>query len=297
MISHWQIVAHATEVAKPGDYVRMPGPYGREIVVSNFDGLVKVWDNRCPHRGARIYQDDGGNRQPVCSYHGRCAKSDAVGAYPTLLAGEWVYAILDGQNGGRMPGNTPPNDMRLYARADFVYDCEFQVAIENALDFEHVAFAHPNSLARLDLSPGEIQLEKLGSSAQAFKSGISRRLDLLEPLFTGGQPSRPRWGEGVDYWHSYASPFMCVSSTRGFTYSLQLYIPREDGKTTLVHRMYAALHTPRAEGFLRSAFETNCRVFEEDAKLCALVPADHASQAEHHEQRIAHFREYFSGAM
>lgn len=293
MISHWQIVAHASEVASPGAYVLLPGPFGRQIVVSNFEGVFKVWDNRCPHRGMQIYEEPRGIAAPVCKYHGRCASLDAVGTYPTIVQGDWILAILDGQDGARMPDSLPPDGLSYFGRMDMRYECELHVAIENALDAEHVPTVHPNSLGRLDLYPGRVSLQGLGSSVQNFRSGISERLDKIEHLFVPLEA----FEQDVDYRHAYVSPYMCVSTTRGFTYSLQLYIPQRDGHVDLVHRMYVAPHKGAAASFVKSAFDTNFRVFDEDRLICARVPGDVWGTPEHHEERIAHFREHYTGQL
>ena len=138
-MSQWQIVAHVNEVANPGDYVLLPGPYGRQIVVSNFDGLIKVWNNRCPHRGARIHTEPHGNGPAACKYHGRCAKPGQPNFmdYPSVVGPTWVYASLDGtadRSPAYLTGFSLPPGCKLFHRLDMVLPCSVHVAIENALD-------------------------------------------------------------------------------------------------------------------------------------------------------------------
>ena len=67
----WLILGHESQVRNPGDFftTRM----GREpvIVVRHTDGSVRVFVNRCAHRGARVCDATAGTtREFVCAYHG-----------------------------------------------------------------------------------------------------------------------------------------------------------------------------------------------------------------------------------
>jgi len=66
----WVYVAHASEVAKPGDYVIRN--IGRQPVIVSRDkaGDVHVLLNRCTHRGNRVVNDLCGNSMNFrCAYH------------------------------------------------------------------------------------------------------------------------------------------------------------------------------------------------------------------------------------
>ncbi len=67
----WLILGHESQVRNPGDFftTRM----GREpvIVARHTDGSVRVFVNRCAHRGARVCDATAGTtREFVCAYHG-----------------------------------------------------------------------------------------------------------------------------------------------------------------------------------------------------------------------------------
>ncbi len=283
----WQIVAHVSEVAKPGDFVTLPAPNGGQIVVSNFDDLIKVWDGRCPHRGARIHTEPSGNARPVCAYHGRCAHPSRVRAWPTLIQDDWVMTQFENDEGcGEVPAARVPRGMTLWGRLDLTMDCSLQVAIENALDFEHVKHVHPESLAMLKLSSRHIVLLKDGSSVQSFHAGMATRLEKLASLVDiRDTPIIP------GYVHAFYAPGTCLSSTAGYSYSLQNYFPTGDCRTHFVHRMYVPPHSPRMKSFYASAFAMNRQVFEEDAAVCARMPkAGPIYPTEPHESRIAHYR-------
>jgi phenylpropionate dioxygenase-like ring-hydroxylating dioxygenase large terminal subunit len=66
----WVYVAHASEVAKPGDYVIRTLGLQPVIVSRDKAGEVNVLLNRCPHRGNRVANDLAGNSMNFrCAYH------------------------------------------------------------------------------------------------------------------------------------------------------------------------------------------------------------------------------------
>lgn len=67
----WLYVGHESELAKPNDFLtRTLG--GRPVVFArDAKGQVRVWLNSCPHRGAMLCREGGGNaRFLTCFYHG-----------------------------------------------------------------------------------------------------------------------------------------------------------------------------------------------------------------------------------
>ncbi len=284
----WHPVANRSELARPGDYLVLPWKADGEIALTNIDGEIVAFDNRCPHRGARIFTDMRGNRPPVCGYHGRCARAEQMQRFQAFAWGDWIIAEsnvdfpLDARSyvgGMDLLRDLPP--LALHGEITFVMDCDWTVAIENALDFEHVAHLHGNSLARLALQPGNFRPYADGSSMQAFKAESLRRMDSVFPHQAE-----------FDYVHAHLFPQTCISSTRGWTYSLQHYFPRADGRTNFVHRLYSTPTTRPVPGFFDAAFALNRKVFEEDAAICANVPAGHAGALGPLDARIAHFRSH-----
>ena len=67
----WLYLGHESELKKPNDFkTRTVG--GRPLIFAkDKKGTVRVWINSCPHRGAMICREDGGNaRFMTCAYHG-----------------------------------------------------------------------------------------------------------------------------------------------------------------------------------------------------------------------------------
>jgi fatty-acyl-CoA synthase len=67
----WVYVGHESEVPAPGDFVRRQIGLQPVIMVRGQDGKVRVFYNRCRHRGNLLCLPEKGNTaQFVCPYHG-----------------------------------------------------------------------------------------------------------------------------------------------------------------------------------------------------------------------------------
>ena len=272
MKSAWHLVGHTSELASPGDFINLP-VFGTEgIAVMNYEGYFHAWDGRCPHRGARIFGNEThGNRLPVCGYHNRCAKPtltpglvwQSIGGFIFVSSVRDLRRIDDLSSAHQFLCNSP-DGLRLISRQQFVMDCDWRVAVENALDLEHVPHVHAQSLARLGLTRASLLKYGDGSSIEYMDSKESARLDKIEPLFSHSIDH--------DYVHAHFFPYAAVSSTRGFTYSLQNYFPTPDGRTWFLHRLYAMPASGAAQSYVEGVARINAQVFAEDAEICAQVP-------------------------
>jgi phenylpropionate dioxygenase-like ring-hydroxylating dioxygenase large terminal subunit len=67
----WVYLGHETEVPNPGDYIRRQIGLQPLVVVRGDDGAVRVFFNRCRHRGNLLCHRDRGNVATIiCPYHG-----------------------------------------------------------------------------------------------------------------------------------------------------------------------------------------------------------------------------------
>lgn len=292
-MNHFHPIAHRSELEHDGDFVCLPWKADSEVAIVNAGGELFAFDNRCPHRGARIYTDLHGNREPRCAYHARLVTGAIASRLPMIKIGGFLFvseladAVMPFSAG--VFRAAPP--LRMHSLFTLQMECHWTVAVENALDFDHVATVHTDSLAKLGLQPFQLQTFEDGSSIENFLGiGVASgtRALRMQALF----PDSRDFGRGQVYMHAHAFPFTCLSSTGGWTYSLQHYLPRADGRTTFIHRLYAAESTRPVPEFLASAARMNEQVFREDAAVCATVPAHHRGALGPSERRIAHFRRF-----
>ena len=68
----WMYVAHVSQLANPGDFVRHDLAGESVIVVRDRSGELRALYNFCTHRGARLLEGEAGNcgRAVTCTYHG-----------------------------------------------------------------------------------------------------------------------------------------------------------------------------------------------------------------------------------
>jgi phenylpropionate dioxygenase-like ring-hydroxylating dioxygenase large terminal subunit len=69
---HWQLAAHVSDVAAPGDFITVDIADDRALVVRGEDGAVRAFHNLCRHRGSRVTAERSGHcpRAFVCPFHG-----------------------------------------------------------------------------------------------------------------------------------------------------------------------------------------------------------------------------------
>ena len=73
----WLWLGHDSQVARPGDFFTARMAAERVIVVRHVDGSIRVFHNRCTHRGAEVCAESAGNaRSFVCPYHAWTYRTD-----------------------------------------------------------------------------------------------------------------------------------------------------------------------------------------------------------------------------
>ena len=98
----WAFVGHESEVASPGEFVTRR--LGRQPVLLTRDdsGAVRLWSNRCPHRGATVCAlDKGQTRFFRCPYH--AWTFDTAGTLVSLPAEEGFGPEFDRATHGLAP--------------------------------------------------------------------------------------------------------------------------------------------------------------------------------------------------
>jgi phenylpropionate dioxygenase-like ring-hydroxylating dioxygenase large terminal subunit len=298
--SFWHLVCHRSELAQPGDYVRL-GWLGDDAIAWRDRDEIVVFDNVCPHRGTRFLDGASGNAPLVCPYHGWSYRNGRLRVPPnsdvpreradrvdlcrlrSAWCGEFLFAsiaprfTLEEQLEGVWDALAAISGL-VDRRADFnayAYECDWRVAVENALEPYHIATIHPSSLGELRLEPGTNDLHPWSSVWRAAiqDERTDRRLRQLERLFEPAERYR-------GYLSIYLFPFSMVSTTYGFSFSQQSFFPGVDPlRTNFYSRLLTArLKSPAAAEALASFFEStaqfNRRVFDEDHAICRRVHTD-----------------------
>jgi nitrite reductase/ring-hydroxylating ferredoxin subunit len=296
---NWHLFCHRSELANPFEYLRLE-VFGDEVVAFNDGAGIVVFDNRCPHRGARIYDDMAGKRRWVCPYHGwsfakgrffipqketfrDCDPATAeLNRYATAWVGDFLFVSKSPcrQIGEQLDGVeevVASISRSIGKRRDlnaYPYRCDWKIAVENALDQYHVALVHHDTLNRLRLEPAVD--EYLGannvSRAALGDEKAVKKLKSLGRLFD--IEYKPDGYIAIQLF-----PFTFLTSTFGYSYSLQQFYPSAvPDKTAFVSRFYsgrlsAKLPPDTMDAFFASSVELNHQVFTEDAEICARIPS------------------------
>jgi ethylbenzene dioxygenase subunit alpha len=99
----WLFLAHDSQIARPGDYVRTFMGEDEVLVVRQKDRSVRAFLNTCTHRGNRLCRADRGNAKAfTCNYHGWAFGADgSLAAVP--LEKEAYFGEIDRSKHGLVP--------------------------------------------------------------------------------------------------------------------------------------------------------------------------------------------------
>jgi phenylpropionate dioxygenase-like ring-hydroxylating dioxygenase large terminal subunit len=319
---YWHLVCHRRELLGSNDFIKFKTPIG-DVVVFNDEGNLLAFDNRCAHRGTFIYPNDFGNQPNTCRYHGWTFKngkliipnadqfkacnidSADLKKYTLEWCGDFLFlgitpkkALHDQLDG--IATYLENISFNIDSRRDFSayeYECYWPLAIENALEPYHIEMVHPKTLASLNLGPGSNEFFEFGSiwKAPVCNKRIEKQLVGLNRFFN------------IDYQYEgymsiYMFPFTMISSTYGYSYSVQNFFPSaetQDRTHFLSRLLVPPLKNSSFEGIIDPFFESSSRVnrlvFEGDHSICKLMPRDSWSSKEliymsEAEAKIGHFR-------
>jgi nitrite reductase/ring-hydroxylating ferredoxin subunit len=324
--SFWHLLCHRSELTNHRDFLRIRC-LEQELVVARDQGNHLVFDNICPHRGTKIFINDFGNGPISCPYHGwtynsgklhipcreRFCEQDLDGLSLSLHRVEWcgdfLFAAknplqsLELQLGGLYDEieaiSFGVDGRHSWSSYDFM--CNWMIAVENALDSLHTPYVHNQSLNRLKLSDPINTIYGVNSVArfQIKDQAIQSKLIKIERLFA----SYHRFG---GYLSIYLFPFTMLTSTFGFTYSLQHFFPSNlPEKTNFYSRLLRGslrgeLSPHALNAYFDSITEFNKTVFEEDNDICHRIDFEHHSifdlkRLSVDEEKIVHFRKTLQG--
>lgn len=296
---NWHLFCHRSELAQPFEFLRLE-VFGEEVVAFHDGEQVVVFDNRCPHRGTRIFDGTCGKQRWVCPYHGWSfvkgrffvpQKETFRGEDPTTAQlnryrTTWVRDFLFIAKSPRLPieeqlagvlDSVAAISRSIGGRRDlnaYAYECDWKIAVENALDQYHVSLVHHDTLNRLKLEPAvdEYLGQNNVSRAALGDEKIIKKLKSLGRLFD--LEFKP---DGYVAIHLF--PFTFLTSTFGYSYSLQQFLPTRSAETTtFTSRFYAGrlsskLPADTMDAFFKSSITLNHEVFAEDAAICARMPS------------------------
>ena len=323
-VSYWHLICHRNELKNDGDFLKFETPIGDVVLFNDKDNII-AFDNKCPHRGAKIYQDDSGNQLASCPYHKwtyrnsqmiipdkhrfvECNIDDVdLNKYRIEFCGDFIFLgikplfELRQQIGDSLLETLEKISFSIKNRLDlnrYNFECYWAVAIENALEPNHVPIIHSKTLGEMQLEEGENVYANANSILYApiGNSKMKKQLSSMRKFFDISYQY-----EG--YMSIYLFPFTTLNSTFGYSYGLQHFFPsaESENKTKFTSRiLISKIAKTEYKEFLDPFFKNYALsvrdVFAEDHEICRLVPRDSWSMeplkyASELEVKINHFRQ------
>jgi choline monooxygenase len=175
----WQVVGHASQVAKPGDYFTTELVGEPLLCARGEDGTLRGFYNVCRHRAGPAAEGCGSRKLFRCGYHGWTYDLDGTLISATEIEGvngfqpedfalvpvrteEWfnlVFVNLDPQAPplrqvlGDLPTQAakfPFASMKLSERRTYDMKCNWKTYVDNYLEGYHLPSVHPGLNRELD---------------------------------------------------------------------------------------------------------------------------------------------------
>ena len=285
---YYHFGAHICELAAVDSFVVID-IYKRSIVLWNDNGEYRAFENSYPHRGCRIIDKDEGCHKLVCPYHkwhfknGTTIPSQkefsqysqkelSLHYYDVQICGDFIFFSPK----PKMPlkdqlGNFWEDvfeiSKSINARVDKncqFFECNWKIAIENALETYHVPFIHKETLGKLNLQSFLVEKTKENDImiAEIGNHKLEKKLKLLKDFFS------PKYVKDA-YFSMFLYPFSMISSTYGYSYAIQNFFPKLETKTKFISKVYSIIE--KQNDFYQEVSAVNRQVFEEDAEICRLA--------------------------
>lgn len=300
----YQFAALTSELAKDRDFVCVDY-CGRAVVVQNFRGVIKAFQNVCTHRFNRIQTEISGNRPLACSYHGWTFNADGfpVGLpkrdqflgrddvdpdtlclvqYKVATCGTFVFFKI-GDSAGTLEDylgdfhavledlSTHMGDRTYFGTV--AHQANWKILVENVLECYHCSVVHPETFGA-QLGVGRAPIEQIVASGDHtsahFPRTHFRREDLRKRLF---KHLAHRTLSHDSFFHIHIFPNLFITSSEGLTFYVGHALPQTATETDLRIRYLSPAitldekQTRTHEKFTEDSIAIGLRVIEEDRAM------------------------------
>ncbi|MES2552396.1 MAG: aromatic ring-hydroxylating dioxygenase subunit alpha [Pseudomonadota bacterium] len=278
---------------------------GIPIVIQNFSGKIKAFENQCLHRQAPLQQDNYGKRPLACRYHGWSYEDSghirniphqqalyqfSPEAQHTLCLREFALEIIGNLifiNVDKDPMpihqqftdvfrdklaevSTHFSDQMIHSDIPTAYN--WKLNFENVLDYNHVAFVHPRSFKPLlstEVIPVAAEvlppIDATTLSSLSFATESSIKID--------SQPWHiqvDRYNDSDTYYNFFIYPNVNFISLGGLVFLIQQYEPVSPARTNVIFSLMTAREKqriPAIPAILWGHLKGEKRVLDEDIVL------------------------------
>jgi phenylpropionate dioxygenase-like ring-hydroxylating dioxygenase large terminal subunit len=298
----YQFAAVLNELSNDRDYVCLDY-FGTAIVVQNFKGKIKAFQNVCAHRFNRIQLGERGNRLLTCMYHGWTYDETGYPAglpkkaqfvsrgerdpklslieYKVEICGIFVFvapaslgADLKTQLGGFYE-TLLDLSKHIGGETHFSHighQANWKLLVENVIECYHCSTVHQNTFICYGFGKAEMQdlIVEGGHSSCHWPREVSVNEDQMR---RGLSHLNGRSLKHQTYHHIYVFPNMFVSSTQGTSFYVGQLLPISEDNTILRIRYFEPKmewkrwHRTRQDLVNVETVEIGVRLIEEDRQI------------------------------
>ncbi len=276
-LRHWLFAGSVFELPNHEDY-RSVEIAGISVILQNFHGRIRAFNNVCTHRFARIHADKQGNRQLKCPYHGWTYNEDGLpyaiphkplisevtpatlcqyrlSAWHVTTLGPLIFIkkqrpddTLDDNALERQIGKYagPLRELasacgELVEHTDYELKANWKLVVENTLEGYHVDCVHPTTIKKLGMTG--LSTENKGSYF-TFSQNNSAVFSEIDPQVSARMDTAykflARRPQRLEgYRHYFLFPNFVFASTRGESFSIQRVLPIDEKTTQLTSYLFA----------------------------------------------------------
>jgi len=301
----WQLVAHQSDLLRPGDFVPVTVLDQPLVIVHGLDGELRGFYNVCRHRAGQVALTKGNRKSLQCRYHGwtygldgslrTCPEMEETadfdrsqfGLVPVRVDrwGPFVFANLDlGAPGlAEVMGSIPAEvagagfdlgRMERVERREYLVECNWKVYVDNYLEGYHIPIAHPALFREVDYDAYQVETFRYHSRQRA----PIRELRPGEELGRDRRYMRSPDGEtdALYYWLFPNTMFNLYPDNMQTNVILPL---GPDRTLTIFDWYYAAPGTPEGWESMQQAIAFSDEIQHEDIVLCEQVQRGLRSRA------------------
>jgi phenylpropionate dioxygenase-like ring-hydroxylating dioxygenase large terminal subunit len=250
----WHFACLAPEVANDRDFVCVDYP-GAAIVIQNFKGALKAFQNVCTHRFNKIQTEERGNRPLTCGYHAWSFDSSGFPAgmprkaqvlegnasreslcltqYRVELCGKFVFIGLGSVDGslrdhlGPFYGVLEEISRHIGGETHFgsvPHAVNWKLLVENVVECYHCAVAHTETF--IPAGFGKLPIDQVEISGSHSSCHFPRQADgrdgLRKRMFSH---LAKREFSHDSFYHIYIFPNLFIASTEGMSFYVGHAIP------------------------------------------------------------------------
>lgn len=295
----FQFAALTTELANDRDFVCVEHA-GLSLVVQNFKGELKAFQNVCTHRFSRIQTDERGNRPLSCRYHawtydkngsplGTAKREDfqlpdtadlCLTAYEVAVCGIFVFVRL---------GYGPSLRDQLgdfYAQLEEIslhigqeigfrsvpHAANWKLLVENVLECYHCATVHRETF--IPLGVGKLPIDNIVIASDHSSSHFPR-VDVAREKLRKTYLShlKNRGYVHNSFFHIYIFPNLFITSSEGLSFYVGHALPIAPIETLLRMRFFETAvelspkHRARQDPINEGTLTTSMALVEEDRAI------------------------------